>query len=105
MKKNFVFVFCLLIANFIQAQQSLSIEQAIATSLANNYDILLSRNDSLLAANDYAYANYAFYPRLNANAGYNLTNNDSKQILADNTKRERNGVKSNSKLLVSGIVS
>ena len=96
MKKNFVFVFCLLIVNFMQAQQSLSIEQAIATSLANNYDILLSRNDSLLAANDYAYANYAFYPILNANAGYNLTNNDSKQILADNTKRERNGVKSNS---------
>jgi len=96
MKKNFVFVFCLLIVNFMQAQQSLSIEQAIATSLANNYDILLSRNDSLLAANDYAYANYAFYPRLNASAGYNLTNNDSKQILADNTKRERNGVKSNS---------
>lgn len=96
MKKNFVFVFCLMIVNFIQAQQSLSIEQAIATSLANNYDILLSRNDSLLAANDYAYANYAFYPRLNASAGYNLTNNDSKQILADNSKRERNGIKSNS---------
>ena len=96
MKKNFVLFFCLLVGQIIQAQQTLTIDQAIATSLANNYDILLSRNDSLLAANDYAYANYAFYPRVNANAGFNLTNNDSKQVLADNTKRERNGVKSNS---------
>ncbi len=95
MKKNFVFVFCLLIVNFIRAQQPLTLDQAIATSLANNYDILLSRNDSLLAANDYAYANYGFFPRINANAGYNLTNNDSKQVLADNSKRERNGIKSN----------
>lgn len=95
MKKNFLFVFCLVIGNFIRAQQTLTIEQAIATSLANNYDILLSRNDSLLAALDYAYANYAFYPRLNANAGYNLTNNDSKQVLADGSKRERGGIRSN----------
>ena len=49
MKKNFVFIFCLLFGNLVQAQQPLTIEQAIATSLANNYDILLSRNDSLLA--------------------------------------------------------
>ena len=96
MKKNFVFVLCLVIGNFVRAQQPLTIEQAIATSLANNYDILLSRNDSVLAALNYAYANYAFYPRLNANAGYNLTNNDSKQVLADQSKRERNGIKSNS---------
>ena len=96
MKKNFVFVLCLVIGNFVRAQQPLTIEQAIATSLANNYDILLSRNDSVLAALDYAYANYAFYPRLNASAGYNLTSNDSKQVLADQSKRERNGIKSNS---------
>ena len=96
MKKNFVFIFCLLFGNLIQAQQPLTIEQAIATSLANNYDILLSRNDSLLAANDYAYADLAFLPRVNANAGYNLSNNASKQVLADQTKRERDGIKSNS---------
>ena len=95
MKKNFVFVFFLIVGNFIRAQQPLTIEQAIATSLANNYDILLSRNDSLLAALDYAYANYAFYPRLNANAGYNLSNNNSRQVLADGSKRERNDIKSN----------
>lgn len=94
MKKNFVFIFCLVIGNVVQAQQPLTIEQAIATSLANNYDILLSRNDSILAANDYAYANMAFFPRLNAGAGYNLSNNATKQVLADQSKRERDGIKS-----------
>src|SRR5215207_7194395 len=94
MKKNFVFLICVFVGGFIKAQQPLTIEQAIATSLANNYDILLSRNDSLLAALDYSYANYAFLPRLNANAGYNLTSNDSKQVLADGSKRERDNIAS-----------
>lgn len=95
MKKKFVFALCLVIGNFIRAQQPLTVEQAIATALANNYDILLSRNDSLLAELDYSYANYAFFPRLNANAGYNLTSNNSKQVLADGSKRERDGIRSN----------
>src|SRR5215213_8029884 len=95
MKKILGFFIFLLIGNFLRAQQPLTIEQAIATSLANNYDILLSRNDSLLAALDYAYVNYAFYPRLNANAGYNLSNNNSKQVLADGSKRERDDIRSN----------
>jgi outer membrane protein TolC len=95
MKKLFVFFVCLAIGNLVRAQQLLTIDQAIAASLANNYDILLSRNDSLLAALDYSYANYAFFPRLNASAGYNLTNNNSKQVLADGSKKERDNIKSN----------
>ena len=78
-----------------KAQQPLTLEQAIATSLANNYDIRLSRNDSSLAALDDAFANYAFYPKLNASAGVNFNNNNQKQVLADGTKRESTGIKSN----------
>jgi outer membrane protein TolC len=99
--KKIFFIASILWARSVFAQQPLSLEQAIATSLANNYDILLSRNDSTLAALDYAYANYAFYPRINANAGYTLNNNNSKQVLADGTKRERDGIKSNN--LVSSV--
>jgi outer membrane protein TolC len=72
MKKIFGFFVLLLVGNIVRAQPTLSLDQAIAASLANNYDILLSRNDSVLAALDYSYANYAFFPRLNANAAYNL---------------------------------
>ena len=77
------------------AQRTLTVEEAVATSLQNNYDILLSKNDSLVAALDYAYANAAFLPRLNASSTYLLNNNAQKQILADGTKKERSGIKSN----------
>lgn len=76
------------------AQKQLSLDEAIATALQNNYNIQLSRNDSLVAALDYSYRNYVFYPTLNANIGTSWTSNDQKQNFSDGTKRERNGVKS-----------
>jgi outer membrane protein TolC len=94
-RKNIVFALALFTGSLLRAQQPLTIEQAIATSLGNNYDIRLSRNDSSLAALDDAFANYAFYPRLNANAGINFNSNNQKQVLADGTKRESSGIKSN----------
>ncbi len=73
----------------------LTLNEAIATSLQNNYDIQITRNDSLLAALDYAYANYAFLPRLNAAGGMLFNNNNQRQVLADGTKRQSTGIKSN----------
>ena len=46
------------------AQKMLSVEDAIAATLKNNYDILLLRNDSSSYALDKAYARAAFLPRL-----------------------------------------
>jgi outer membrane protein len=73
----------------------LTLEEAIATALQNNYSILLAKNDSASAALDYSYKNAAFIPRLNANIGTVWNNNDQKQILSDHTKRESKGLKSN----------
>jgi outer membrane protein TolC len=73
----------------------LTIEEAIATSLQNNYNILLAKNDSAAAALDYSYKNAAFIPRLNGNIGTVWNNNAQKQILADGSKRESKGLKSN----------
>ena len=73
----------------------LTLEEAIATALQNNYDILLAKNDSAAAALDYSYKNAAFIPRLNANIGTVWNNNAQKQILSDGTKRDRSGLKSN----------
>jgi len=85
-----------LLSIFCSAQnRPLTLNEAIALSLQNNYDIQLFRNDSSLAALDFAYANYAFLPRLNANGGLNFNNNNQRQILADGTKRESNGIRSN----------
>lgn len=93
MKKNILLV--LLLPSFVAvAQNPLTVEEAIATALKNNYDIQLSRNDSMVAALDYSFRNAVFYPRLNGTLGTTWNNNDQKQTLADGTKREQNNIKS-----------
>jgi outer membrane protein TolC len=73
----------------------LTLEEAIATALDNNFDIRLARNDSLVAATDYRYRDAAFLPTLNATAGATWNNNDQRQTLADGQKREQNNIRSN----------
>jgi len=76
------------------AQRMLTVEEAIATALQNNYDIQLSKNDSMVAALDYSYRNAVFYPTLNATANTTWNNNNQRQTLADGSKREQNGIRS-----------
>ena len=87
---SFLFPLCVLSQN-----KMLTIEEAIATSLQNNYEIQLSKNDSLVAALNYSYRNAAFLPRLNGNAGATWNTNNSKQILFDGTRKEKAALKSN----------
>lgn len=72
---------------FLAAQRVLSLEEAIATTLQNNYEIKLAKNDSMIAAIDYSYRHAVFLPSLNANAGTVWNNNRQKQTLADGTER------------------
>ena len=95
MMKRFLFPVCLLIGLMCSAQRVLSVEEAIATALQNNYNIQLAKNDSAAAAIDASYKNAAFIPRLNGNVGTVWNNNAQKQILSDGTKRESSGLKSN----------
>ncbi len=85
----------LLTASNLHAQKMLTLEEAIATALQNNYDIQLSKNDSAVAALDYSFRNAVFIPRLNGNLGTTWNNNAQKQTLADGSKRESKGIKSN----------
>lgn len=80
----------------------LTLEQAIDVALKNNFDIRLARNTAELAANDYAYANFAFVPRLNATAGTTWNNTATKQEFVNGTKRDTSGIKSNN---ISGNVT
>lgn len=80
----------------LHAQQKvLTLEQAIDLALKNNYDIRLARNTAELSANDYAYANFAFIPRLNATAGTTWNNTATKQEFVNGTKRDTSGIKGN----------
>ncbi len=95
MMKKFLLPFLLLTGFASTAQRILSLEEAIGTALKNNYDIQLSRNDSLVAALDYSFRNAAFFPRLNGSINSTWNNNDQKVTLADGTKREQKNIKSN----------
>lgn len=74
--------------------QVLTLDEAMAIALRNNYDIRLSKNDSALAALDYAYSIYALAPRLNAAGGILYNVNAQRQTFQDNTERSSNGIKS-----------
>ena len=87
MKKIFLFV--LIISGLTaQSQNVLTLEQAIATALQNNYDIQLSKNDSAVAALNYTYRNAVFLPRLNGTIGAVNNRNNQKQEFNNGTKRE-----------------
>lgn len=86
----FIPVLTLLFGMQLKAQSPLTIEGAIASALKNNYDIILAKNDSAVAALDYEYRNAVFLPRINATVGTNWTNNNQKQKFTSGNDREGN---------------
>ncbi len=87
MKRSLLFILCSITLQ-AGAQRLLTLEEAIATALKQNFDIQLSKNDSAVAALNYSYRNAAFLPRLNANVGTTWNNNKQTQEFSNNTKRE-----------------
>lgn len=78
--------FSLILLFRANAQQVLTVEEAIAAALRSNYDILMSRNDSASFALDNSYAWAAFIPRLNASAN-TVWNKNNQNV----TFRKRDG--------------
>ncbi|MEP7279519.1 MAG: TolC family protein [Bacteroidota bacterium] len=77
------------------AQKLLTLEEAVATALQNNFDIQVSKNDSMVATLDYSFRYGAFLPQLNATAASVWNHNNQRQTLSDGTKRKQNGLRSN----------
>ncbi|NII29119.1 TolC family protein [Pseudoflavitalea sp. X16] len=77
MRSFLVFVIsAALLAPAATAQDSLTLEQAIMAALKNNYDILLTRNDSASYALDNSYSWAAFLPQVNGTAGTTWNTNN-----------------------------
>lgn len=93
--RNILLPIFLFITLTSSAQKILTIEEAIATALQNNYAIQLSKNDSAVAALDNSFRNAAFLPRINGNFGGTFNNNNQRQKFADGTERKLNDIKSN----------
>jgi len=94
MKHSLLYI-CLL-PFFANAQlEHLSLNDAIANALKNNYNILMARNDAASFTLDKEYADAAFLPRLNATASKTWNVNAQKQELANGSKRDTSGLRSN----------
>ena len=75
--------------------QVITLEEAIATALKNNYDIRLARLDSTSAAIDRSYVFAAFIPQVNGLVSKTWNSNDQKAKLQNGTDREASGIRSN----------
>lgn len=84
-----VITIVLMLCSFVsvQAQRMLTIDEAIAYAVKNNYDLLLVRNDAESFAVDSRFANGAFLPQLNATGGKLWNDNNQQQDFTDGRKR------------------
>ena len=84
----------LLFANRSFSQDTLTVEQAIATALHHNYDILLSKEDSASIAITNRYRDAVFLPTLNASSTVLFNRNNQSTKLSNGTENTRKGIHS-----------
>lgn len=99
--KNKLFIYSLLLLCLpfgkLNAQQKLSLQDAITIALQNNYNIKLSNNESEIAENNLSYANSAFLPSITGNLD-DINNIQTTQVdLANGETREATNAKSSNR--------
>jgi len=94
----------LLLAGNVQAQERLSLQQAVQLALENNFDIKLNKNDVEQAKNNVSRANAGMLPIVTGNFSTNNTVSNTKQTLSSGQQQERNGAK-NSNLVYGPVVN
>lgn len=93
MQNLYKIVFLFIIGFSAQAQELLSLEDAVKISLENNYDIKIAENNSKIDATNNNLANAGMLPSLNANFTNNNSQLDTKQTQGDGTVRELDNAK------------
>ncbi|MFA9190129.1 TolC family protein [Flavobacterium sp. FZUC8N2.13] len=88
-----LFLFCIIKTN---AQQSLSIEDAIKIALENNYEIKIATNDLRVDQTNNAIGNAGMLPTLTANVVDNNNIQNLSQIRIDGTENSLDNAKNNS---------
>lgn len=94
----------LLVAPSSQAQEKLTLEQAVQQALENNYDIKLTKNDVEKAKNNVSRANAGMLPVVTGNLSTNNTISNTKQTLSSGQTQERSGAK-NSNLAYGPVLN
>jgi outer membrane protein len=85
-----------LLTGNLQAQELLTLEQAIAQALENNYDIRISRNDVRIEDANFSVGNAGMLPTLQAQVTDNNSISNSSQTRADGQVIELDDAKNNS---------
>ena len=93
MQHLYKIVFLFIIGFSAQAQELLSLEDAVKIALENNYDIKIAENNSKIDATNNNLANAGMLPSLNANFTNNNSQIDTKQTQADGSERELDNAK------------
>lgn len=89
MKCNFVFILSLFFTIGIsEAQEVLTLENAIRISLENNYNIRISRNQVDIDRNNVSLANAGILPSVGADLTNNRSIQETRQTQADGSVRE-----------------
>ncbi|MBK7650651.1 MAG: hypothetical protein IPJ20_07790 [Flammeovirgaceae bacterium] len=79
-------VFSLVIISNAHAQEQISVEQVILTSLQRNYDIQLRENDAIPAHYEDRHSYGILLPRLNGQGATVNNNNNNRTITASNVE-------------------
>lgn len=77
-----------------QAQEKLTLQQAIELALKNNLDILIEKNNAEVAANSNTLGNAGMLPRVDLQASTNFGNNATKQEFSSGLVVDKTGVQS-----------
>lgn len=94
----------LMLAGFFasaQAQEILTVDEAVQIALKNNYDIKIASNDSEVSKANKSLANAGMLPKIDASLTQNNTIQNTKQTQASGEVRELENAKNNS--LVYGV--
>ncbi len=81
--------------NYSRAQTVLSLEEAIATAMKNNYDILIAKSESDIASNNLFIGNAGMLPSLSLDGGYSQSINNTHLEYASGDVTDRNNASAN----------
>jgi len=93
--RNNILLFLTLFSGFASAQESLSLKEAIALGIKNNYNIHLAKNDSVINENNTNIGNAGFLPTLSIIAGTNKSSNNINQEFSNGLSVKKNNVGAN----------
>lgn len=96
MRKLYIYVWLMLFCFNASAQETLSLSQAITEGLKNNYSIIIQKNESAKAKNNYSLGNAGMLPTLDASLVQNNTITDTRQEYATGSVVDRTGATSSS---------